>query len=260
MTANAGYHAYATGDVLTAAQVQYNLQNQTVMYFATTTARDTALATAKVDGMVSYTPATGLMYYNGTTWIAIGGGTTSPLTTKGDVWGYSTTNARIPVGTNGQVLTADSTNSLGVSWASPTGASGPAFNVYLSGGSVSVSSGTSTKVPFNAKTFDTASAFDATTNYRFTPLTAGYYQLNATLSVGGTPLTRAILSIFKNGSEFVRFYDQNVGTNTQDSGSTLAYFNGSTDYAECYVYLIGTSPSITPGSFQTQFSGVWIRS
>jgi len=74
MTANAGYHAYATGDVLTAAQVQYNLQNQTVMYFATTTARDAALTgSILVDGMVAYTPATGVMYYNGTAWTAIAG-------------------------------------------------------------------------------------------------------------------------------------------------------------------------------------------
>ena len=77
MTANAGYHAYATGDVLTAAQVQYNLQNQTVMYFADTTARDAALTSAiLVEGMVSYTPATGLMYYNGSAWTAVGA--TSP--------------------------------------------------------------------------------------------------------------------------------------------------------------------------------------
>lgn len=118
MTANAGYHAYATGDVLTAAQVQYNLQNQTVMYFATTTARDAALTgSILVEGMVSYTPATGVMVYNGTSWVAVG--TASPLTTKGDVWGYSTTNARVPVGTNGQVLTADSTQTTGVKWAAP---------------------------------------------------------------------------------------------------------------------------------------------
>lgn len=50
-----------------------------------------------------------------------GSGTTSPLTTKGDIYGYSTTNARIPVGTDGQVLTADSTQALGVKWAASTG-------------------------------------------------------------------------------------------------------------------------------------------
>ena len=74
MTANAGYHAYATGDVLTAAQVQYNLQNQTVMYFATTTARDTALSGKLVDGMCAYTPATGVLVYVSatSTWTALG--------------------------------------------------------------------------------------------------------------------------------------------------------------------------------------------
>lgn len=47
-----------------------------------------------------------------------GSGLTSPLTTKGDLWGYTTTDARVPVGSNGQVLTADSTQSPGVKWAS----------------------------------------------------------------------------------------------------------------------------------------------
>lgn len=50
-----------------------------------------------------------------------GGGTTSPLTTKGDLWGYSTTDARLPVGTNGQILVADSTAALGVKWANASG-------------------------------------------------------------------------------------------------------------------------------------------
>lgn len=40
----------------------------------------------------------------------------SPLTTKGDVWIFSTANARLPVGTNGQKLAADSTYPEGVVW------------------------------------------------------------------------------------------------------------------------------------------------
>lgn len=44
-------------------------------------------------------------------------GTTSPLTTKGDLWGFDTANNRIPVGSNTQVLTADSTQALGLKWA-----------------------------------------------------------------------------------------------------------------------------------------------
>lgn len=52
--------------------------------------------------------------------VSAGGGSSSPLTTKGDVWGYSTVDARVPVGTNGQVLTADSTQALGIKWANVT--------------------------------------------------------------------------------------------------------------------------------------------
>jgi hypothetical protein len=45
------------------------------------------------------------------------GGGSDPLTTKGDIWGFSTVDARIPVGANATVLTADSTQALGVKWA-----------------------------------------------------------------------------------------------------------------------------------------------
>jgi hypothetical protein len=49
---------------------------------------------------------------------------TVPLTTKGDILGYDTAADRIPVGSNGDVLTADSTQALGVKWAAPSGGGG----------------------------------------------------------------------------------------------------------------------------------------
>jgi hypothetical protein len=66
-------------------------------------------------------------------WATPTSGLSSPLTTKGDVWGYSTTNARVAVGTNGYVLTADSTESTGVKWAAPAGSS-PNYTLINSGG------------------------------------------------------------------------------------------------------------------------------
>jgi len=69
-------------------------------------------------------------------------GTTLPLTTKGDLFGYSTTNARVPIGTNGQVLTADSTEALGLKWASAAGGGSLTLlsTTSLSGSTTTVSS------------------------------------------------------------------------------------------------------------------------
>ena len=67
--------------------------------------------------------------------------TNPPLTTKGDLYGFSTVPARVAVGTNGQVLTADSTATNGVAWA--TAASGGMTSIAsgsLSGANVLLSS------------------------------------------------------------------------------------------------------------------------
>lgn len=56
-----------------------------------------------------------------TKWGASGGGVS--VTTKGDLQGYDTAPDRIPVGSNTQVLTADSTQALGVKWAAPPSSS-----------------------------------------------------------------------------------------------------------------------------------------
>lgn len=77
--------------------------------------------------------ATGTFLRDDGTWAAVPG-FTSPLTTKGDIFGFSTVNARIPVGADGTVLTADSTQALGVKW-SASGGSGTVTSVALLDGS-----------------------------------------------------------------------------------------------------------------------------
>ena len=69
------------------------------------------------DAGILYFTATGAsIFYD-----FIQAGAVSPLTTKGDLYGFSTLDARIPIGTNGHILTADSTESLGLKWAAPAG-------------------------------------------------------------------------------------------------------------------------------------------
>lgn len=73
------------------------------------------------------------------TWGTVG--TASPLTTKGDLYTWSTTNARLPVGSNNYLLTPDSAETTGLKWTQtlPTGAV-PAF----SGGDVTSAGGSLT--------------------------------------------------------------------------------------------------------------------
>lgn len=81
---------------------------------------------------------------SGDTLVGGGGGGSSPLTTKGDVYTYSTADARLPVGTDGQVLTADSAQATGLKW------SARAYAV----GDVSFYPGMSTNLPWSKAAFD----------------------------------------------------------------------------------------------------------
>jgi hypothetical protein len=115
MAAGLGYKEFATGDVLTAADANGYLASQVVMVFASAAARTSAIASPQ-EGMISYLKDTNAtQYYSGSAWVSVGG--SSPLTTKGDLYTFSTVDARLGVGTNGHVLTADSTQATGIKWA-----------------------------------------------------------------------------------------------------------------------------------------------
>ena len=117
--------------------------------------------------------------------------------------------------------------------ASGVAGNGPAFRAYATGGQ-SISNLVFTKVQYNNKAFDTANCFDATTNYRFTPNVAGYYQINGVLAFNGAALGYATLIISKNGVT----NNQGAATpnNTTFGGgcnvSDIIYMNGTTDYIE----------------------------
>jgi hypothetical protein len=68
-----GYKDFTTGAVLTAADLEDYNQNQTVMRFASDSARNTALTTVKTEGMLALSKDTDTMnVYNGSTWIPLG--------------------------------------------------------------------------------------------------------------------------------------------------------------------------------------------
>jgi hypothetical protein len=78
----------------------------------------------------------------------------TPLTTKGDLFGFDTADARIPIGTNGHILTADSTQSLGLKWAAAPAGSFAGAEITHTANTQTISNNTWTKVVFNSETYD----------------------------------------------------------------------------------------------------------
>ena len=149
-------------------------------------------------------------------------------------------------------LKTDSSGNL--SFADAGGANTPAFEATLSS-NFTFSNTTETKVPFATETFDTDSAYDSSTNYRFTPQTAGKYVVY--LWTRHNPSSSNNISssqthIKKNGSYAAQFY-QDHGTNANVlsvGGSRIIDFNGSSDYVEAYVYQdTSGTPQIDQGSY-----------
>jgi len=90
------------------------------------------------DAGILYFTATGAsIFYD-----YIQAGAVSPLTTKGDVYTFSTSDARLGVGANNTVLTADSAEATGLKWAAPAASGGMTLlsTTTLSGTSTTISS------------------------------------------------------------------------------------------------------------------------
>ena len=139
---------------------------------------------------------------------------------------------------------------------------GPAFSAYL-GSAQSTNSGVVTKAQFNAEEFDTNNNFDSTTNYRFTPTVAGYYQVNGLIVF--TALSSgyyAQAQLFKNGSVFKYGVNTPSATNAyvRSNISTLVYLNGSTDYIELYATQnSGSSNPLATGVADSYFQASMVR-
>jgi len=169
MAAGLGFKTFTTGEVLTAGDVNGYLM-QGINVFTNSTARDAAI-TAPAEGQFAFTKDNNsLWYYDGAAWVASGatgdiegvtagvgisgGGTSGTVTVtnsmataidaKGDLvpGPGADTFARLAVGANDTVLTADSSTATGLKWAAPASGGGMTLlsTTSLSGSSTSVTS------------------------------------------------------------------------------------------------------------------------
>ena len=117
----------------------------------------------------------------------------------------------------------------------------PAFEAYLSADQ-SISDSVATKAQFNTERFDTDSAYDNSSNFRFQPTVAGKYFIysNIQFHMDDYKIYVANIYIYKNGSVY-------CNTNTASNNNTiLAHpitinatidMNGSSDYVEIFGFI-----------------------
>ena len=134
---------------------------------------------------------------------------------------------------NNTLLSSDGSGSVTLGSGFPDNT--PAFHVSLSADQ-SVATATATKIQFNNKILDTDNCYDNTTNYRFTPTTAGQYFIGGLLRFqSSATATQCFFQIKKNGSGLAQSYYTNQYYNGHGI-HIITNMNGSTDYIEFFAH------------------------
>jgi len=152
------------------------------------------------------------------------------------------TGTGLELGSSGDTITIPSGATI-TNNGTQTGFGGtmtPAFEAKLSANQT-VTDGTQTKVACNTEVYDTDNAYDNSTNYRFTPQTAGKYYCYGAISCvpsSNNVLSEAMVSFRFNGSR-TRTSSLTFNTSTfacQHSPfvAEVLTFNGSSDYVELW--------------------------
>ena len=152
----------------------------------------------------------------------------------------------------------DTTNIIGTlqnNGAAVGGTMKPAFQAYVSS-NFTVSHNSNTKIPMNTEVYDTDNAYDNSSNYRFTPQTAGKYVFYAQMTSADTQTANEFeISIRKNGSTVLG------GRTTLENFCSIntigvVDMNGSSDYVEAYAYQnAGGNAILTGNTSRTYFGG-----
>jgi hypothetical protein len=169
----------------------------------------------------------------------------------------------VPAATGTMLTTASTAVVTQAMLSTNVAGNGPAFSAYANA-SQSITTTTFTKVAINTEEFDTNNNFD-TTNNRFTPTVAGYYQVNGLVRCYFSSPSQFLSVIFKNGSAYARGTELSGTSLTIQtltcSISEIIYMNGTTDYLELYGLITATSPSFNfaNSTATSRFSASMVR-
>lgn len=157
---------------------------------------------------------------------------------KGDLAGGTGANTavKLVVGTNGQVLTADSGETTGMKWATPSGA---AFSGCLAYSNALQLVGSSlTAAALNAEEYDTSTYHDnSTNNSRLTVPTTGYYHVTGRAFSGSA----GWIYLRINGSTLIRGTQIRIGASNTSNSTSATVALTAADYVEFILYNDGSA-------------------
>lgn len=157
------------------------------------------------------------------------------------------TGTTLTLGENGDTVALGS----GATATGFGGANTPNFLVRRSSDQ-SISDASGTKIQFNSEVYDSASAFDSSSNYRFTVPSgqAGKYYFYGTLCIsseGDSTNVNSQVYVYKNGSIIAQYENNNSDNNPRTQVIPYTYSESLSvgDYIEVYGYC-NTSNNAAP--------------